>query len=61
MTTLPIVEHLDVLDSLQWPLVIDQLGLVEAVEALGGSVVIGVTLAPHRRRDARLDQSMGVA
>ena len=27
---------LDVLDSLPWPLVIDQLGLVEVIETLGG-------------------------
>ena len=49
---------LDVLGTLPGTLVIDQLGLVETVEALGEGVVIGVTLAANRRLDARVDQSM---
>ena len=52
---------LDVLDVAPGSLAVNQLGLVEAVEALGERVVVGVSLGPHRRDDGCLVKSLGVA
>ncbi len=44
-----------------WPQVVDDLGLVQADDALGQRVVIGIPDGPDRRRDARGGQLGAVA
>src|SRR5690606_26907017 len=53
--------ELDRLEAPPWPAPMDDLGLVEAVDRFGESVVIAVADAADRRLDARLGQALGVA
>ena len=51
----------DVLDVAPRSLAVDQLALVEAVEALGERVVVAVALGADRRDDLGLVEALGVA
>ena len=51
----------DIVGVLPGPSSMDELGLVEAVEALGDGVVVAVALGPDRGNRSRLFQPLGVA
>ena len=53
--------ELDVIDGLSWPETADQLGLVEAVDRPGQSVVVRVADGPDGRDRAELRDAFDVA
>src|ERR1700712_6145075 len=52
--------ELDGLEVSPWPAAMDHLGLVEAVDGFGESIVIGISDAADRRLDACFGQALGV-
>src|ERR1700712_5819471 len=52
--------ELDGLEVSPWPAAMDHLGLVEAVDGFGESIVIGISDAADRRLDACFSQALGV-
>ena len=52
--------ELDGLQAAPWPAPVDQLGLVEAVDSFGESIVIGISDAADRRLHACFSQALGV-
>jgi hypothetical protein len=52
--------ELDVIEPSPWAFRSDQLGLIEPVETLSQSIVIGITSGPDRGHHAGLGQAFGV-